>query len=334
MPKVNNLALTSAIARVPSLIPACDTPAAPRARTITAVSFEQTFGTLGLIGDVYRGGSVLANQDENRAIHTYRVPYHKVIDYLTQADVQGIRAYGTADTAETKAAVMERKMLRMKRSAQMTEEYAKFYAITQGKIWSPNNTVAHNSFYTDFDVTRKEVAFDLTNAATDVIAKIEEVIAHIQDNSLSGDSYTGVVGLCSPEFFSALIAQAGVKEAYKFYTSTQEPQRNRLGGNTTLYREFVYAGCLFREIRDGVNGQRFLPVNECYFVPMGTQDTFISYVAPSAKLDMANTLGENQYLWVYGDPKGEKEEMELEFSHVHLLRRPATVVRAVKGATP
>ena len=124
------------------------------------VSFEQTFGTLGLIGDVYRGGSVLANQDESRSIHTYQVPYHKVIDYLTQADVQGIRAYGSADAAETKAAVMERKMLRMKRSAQMTEEYAKFYAITQGKIWSPNNTVAHNSFYTYKDVTRKQVAID------------------------------------------------------------------------------------------------------------------------------------------------------------------------------
>ena len=299
----------------------------------TTVSFEQTFGTLGLIGDVHRGGNVLANQDETRKIHTYKVPYHKVIDYLTQADVQGIRAYGSADAAETKAAVMERKMVRMKRSALMTEEYAKFYALTQGKIWSPNGTVAHNSFYTDFGVTRKEVAFDLSNAATDVVAKTEEIIAHIQDNSLSGDAYTGVVALCSPEFFSALIAQAGVKEAYKFYSSTQEPLRQRLGGNTTLYREFTFAGCLFREVRDGVNGNRFIPANEAYFIPTGTQDSFISYVAPSAKLDMANTLGENQYLWVYGDPKGEKEEMELEFSHVHLLRKPATVVRAVKGAT-
>ena len=299
----------------------------------TTVSFEQTFGTLGLIGDVHRGGNVLANQDETRKIHTYKVPYHKVIDYLTQADVQGIRAYGSADAAETKAAVMERKMIRMKRSALMTEEYAKFYALTQGKIWSPNGTVAHNSFYTDFGVTRKEVAFDLSNAATDVVAKTEEIIAHIQDNSLSGDAYTGVVALCSPEFFSALIAQAGVKEAYKFYSSTQEPLRQRLGGNTTLYREFTFAGCLFREVRDGVNGNRFIPANEAYFIPTGTQDSFISYVAPSAKLDMANTLGENQYLWVYGDPKGEKEEMELEFSHVHLLRRPSAVVRAVKGAT-
>ena len=299
----------------------------------TTVSFEQTFGTLGLIGDVHRGGNVLANQDETRKIHTYKVPYHKVIDYLTQADVHGQRAYGSADMADTKAAVLERKMIRMKRSALMTEEYAKFYALTQGKIWSPNGTVAHSSFYTDFGVTRKEVAFDLSNAATDVVAKVEEIIAHIQDNSLSGDAYTGVVGLCSPEFFSALIAQAGVKEAYKFYSSTQEPLRQRLGGNTTLYREFTFAGCLFREVRDGVNGNRFIPANECYFVPTGTQDSFISYVAPSAKLDMANTLGENQYLWVYGDPKGEKEEMELEFSHVHLLRKPATVVRAVKGAS-
>lgn len=299
----------------------------------TTVSFEQTFGTLGLIGDVHRGGNVLANQDETRKIHTYKVPYHKVVDYLTQADVQGQRAYGSADSAETKAAVLERKMIRMKRSALMTEEYAKFYALTQGKIWSPNGTVAHSSFYTDFGVTRKEVAFDLANAATDVVAKVEEIIAHIQDNSLSGDAYTGVVALCSPEFFSALITQAGVKEAYKFYSSTQEPLRNRLGGNTTLYREFNFAGCLFREIRDGVNGQRFIPANDAYFVPTGTEDTFVSYVAPSAKLDLANTLGENQYLWVYGDPKGEKEEMELEFSHVNLLRRPATVVRATKAAT-
>lgn len=299
----------------------------------TTVSFEQTFGTIGLIGDVHRGGTVLANQDETRKIHTYKVPYHKVIDYLTQADVQGQRAYGSADMADTKAAVLERKMIRMKRSALMTEEYAKFYALTQGKIWSPNGTVAHSSFYTDFGVTRKEVAFDLSNAATDVVAKTEEIIAHIQDNSLSGDAYTGVVALCSPEFFSALIAQAGVKEAYKFYSSTQEPLRQRLGGNTTLYREFTFAGCLFREVRDGVNGNRFIPANEAYFIPTGTQDSFISYVAPSAKLDMANTLGENQYLWVYGDHKGEKEEMELEFSHVHLLRRPSCVVRAVKGAT-
>src|SRR5574344_1937676 len=65
----------------------------PESISTTTVSFEQTFGTLGLIGDVVRGGNVLANQDETRKIHTYQVPYHKVIDYITQADVQSQRAY-------------------------------------------------------------------------------------------------------------------------------------------------------------------------------------------------------------------------------------------------
>ncbi len=295
------------------------------------VTFEASDRVIGLIGDKVRGERNNVSKDGKRVMRSYAIPHFPLDDYITPQDVQGQRAYGE-EGVERLASVQARKLTTIRKSHAATLETARAKMITSGDIYAPNGTVVGN-FYTDFGVTRKQVAFDLSNAATDVIAKIEEVIAHIQDNSLSGDSYTGVVGLCSPEFFSALIAQAGVKEAYKFYTSTQEPQRNRLGGNTTLYREFVYAGCLFREIRDGVNGQRFLPVGECYFVPMGTQDTFISYVAPSAKLDMANTLGENQYLWVYGDPKGEKEEMELEFSHVHLLRRPATVIRAVKGAT-
>ena len=294
------------------------------------VAFEQTFGTLGLIGDVQVGGNVLANQDETRKIHTYAIPYHKVIDQITQADVQGQRAYGQANQAETKALVMARKATRMKRSAQMTQEYAKFFAITQGKVWTPNNTVAPQDFYADFGVTRKEINFALSSAGTDVIAKIEEVIAHIQDNSLSGDAYTGVVGLCSPEFFSALIGNAKVQTAYQFYSSTQEIQRNRAGGATTLYREFTYGGILFREIRDAVNGQRFIPAGEAYFLPMNTSDTFVTYTAPSAKLDLANTLGEEQYLWVYDDQKGEKEELELEFSHIHLIRKPNVVV---KGTT-
>ena len=296
----------------------------------TSVTFEQTFGTLGLISDVFRGGKVLANQDETRKLHTYGVPYFKVVDYITAADVQGKRAYGSADTAESEAAVLERKMTRMKRSALMTKEYAKFYALTQGQIWSPSGAVVGN-FYTDFGVTRKEVNFALSTAGTEVLAKVEEVIAHIQDNALSGDVMSGVVGLCSPEFFSALIAHPKVTAAYQYYASTQEPLRSRLGGNTTLYREFQFGGCVFREIRDSVNGTRFIAANDAYFIPLGTADTFVSYQAPSAKLALANTMGEDMYLFQYADPKGESKELELEFSEVNLLRRPQVVVKATKA---
>lgn len=300
----------------------------------TSVTFEQTFGTLGLISDVYRGGQVLANSDETRKLHTYAVPYFKVVDRLTAADIQGVRAYGTADQAETQAAALERKMIRMKRSALMTSEYSKFYAITQGKIYSPSGAVAHSSFYTDFGVVRKEIDFNLEVAGTDVLAKIEEAVAHVQDNLLSGDVYSGLVCLCSPEFFAALVSHPKCVSAFTYYSSTQEPLRNRLGGNTTLHREFQYGGVLFREIRDGVhNGTtttRFIGTDEAYFLPLGTEDTFVSYWAPSNKMQLSNTLGEEMYLWQYNDSKGESLDLELEFSQVHLIRRPQAVVKATR----
>lgn len=296
----------------------------------TAVTFEQTFGTLGLLSDVYRGGSVQANTDETRKLHTYAVPYFKVVDRLTAADIQNVRAYGSADQAETQAAALERKMTRMKRSALMTEEYAKFYALTQGKIYSPSGAVAHSSFYTDFGVTRKEIDFNLEVSTTDVLAKIEEAVAHSQDNALAGDMYTGMVCLCSPEFFAALVSHPKCVAAFQYYSSTQEPLRNRLGGNTTLHREFQYGGVLFREVRDSVNGSRFIATDEAYFIPLGTNDMFVSYWAPSNKIALANTLGEQMYLFQTANPNGESIDLELEFSQVHLLRRPAAVVKATR----
>lgn len=297
----------------------------------TVASFEQTLGTVGLISDSFRGAQVYANKDESRIIHSYVVPYFKQVDYLTAEDIQGVRAYGSADQAETLAAAMDRKLRRMKNSALMTREYARFYAITQGKIWSPSGAVPHDSFYTDFNVTRKEVDFALSTSTTDIMSKIDEIIKHIQDNAFSNDPFSGVVAFCSTEFFSALISHPKVVSAYQYYSSSQEPNRNRVGGATALYREFIYGGCIFREINDNVNGSRFLPQNEAYFLPMGSSDTFVTYVAPGNKIQMANTLGEEMYLWKYSDPEGEKDKLELEFSHIHLIRRPQTVVKAIKN---
>ena len=296
----------------------------------TSVTFEQTFGTLGLLSDVYRGGSVQANTDETRKLHTYAVPYFKIIDRLTAADVQGVRAYGSADQAETQAAALERKMTRMKRSALMTKEYAAFYALTQGKIYSPSGAVAHSSFYTDFGVTRKEIDFNLDSSTTDLTGKVEEAIAHIQDNALTGDVMGGVVCLCSPEFFAALISHAKVVSAYTYYSSTQEPLRNRLGGADALRRTFDWAGVRWIEIRDSVNGSRFIGTDEAYFLPTGTEDTFVQYNAPSNKIALANTLGEDMYLFQTTNPNGESLDLELEFSTVHLIRRPQVVVKATR----
>jgi len=286
------------------------------------ITVEANNGTLGVIPDTVRGVRNNVNKDDTRTIHAFGVPHFSLDDAITPQDLQGKRAYGS-DQAEQEAAVIARKLERIRLNHAITLETARTYALTTGNIYAPNGTVAGN-FYTSFGVTRKEVDFVLGTSTTDVMAKIEEVVAHIQDNQLSGDIITSIVAICSPVFFAKLIAQAGVKEAFKYYSSTQEPLRNRLGSG--IYRQFEFGSVTFLENRTSYGNGQLLPAGDCYFVPTGTSN-FVTYFSPANKLALANTLGEEAYAFQYRDPRDEGILLQSESNHLSLLRRPATVVR-------
>ena len=293
------------------------------------VTVESSNGTLGLVLDQVRGARNTVNTDDTRTLRSFAVPHHPLDDAITPQDIVGKRAYGSADQAETEAAVVARKLERIRRNHAITVETARAYAITAGQIWAPNGTVAGN-FYTDFGVTQKSVDFVLNTATTDLTAKAEEVIAHIQDNIQSGEVITGVTCLASPEFFAKLINHATVKEAYKYYSSTQELLRNRLGAG--LYRRFQHGGIEYIEYRGAYNGTRLIPAGEAYFIPNGTQDMFTTYYAPCAKFGFIGTVGESAYAFTYRSPTDEHILVQSEHNALHLVNRPQAVVKAVIGA--
>lgn len=290
-----------------------------------SITIEKIDATLGLVLDQPRGARNNVNKDDTRQLLSFAVPHFPLDDYISPNDIQGKRAYGQADAAETEAAVIARKLERIRKSHAATMEAARCYAITNGAVYAPNGTVI-GDYYTSFGITRKQVDFVLGTGTTEVNEKSEEVIAHIQDNILSGETVTGIVALCSPEFFGKLIKQAGVKEAYKYYTSTQEPLRNRLGSGVT--RRFVHGGVEYVEYRGSYNGQRLIPAGDAYFVPTGTADMFISYFSPANKFSLVNTLGEEAYAFTYRDNKDEAIEIQTESNQLHLVRRPQAIVRA------
>jgi len=294
------------------------------------ITVEAREGTLGLVVDQPRGTRNNVNKDDTRGIYAFPVPHHPLDDYIAPEDIQGKRAYGS-DAADNEAAVLARKIERIRRNHAVTVEFARCYALTTGGIWSPNGSVGSVNFYTTFGVTRKEVPFDLANGATDVLAKQREVIDHIQQNILSGEVPNGIIALCSPEFFDAYVSQAGVKEAYKYFTSTQNPLRDGL--RSGRYAMFTHGDVTLYRYIGSYENQKLIPANEAYFMPAGTMDSFISYYGPANKLDLVNTLGEEAYLFQYRSPKGDKIELESEHNAIHLMRRPACVVRAVKGAS-
>ena len=79
--------------------------------------------------------------------------------------------------------------------------------------------------------------------------------------------------------------------------------------------------------------QALIPDGDAYYLPLDTSDSFKTYFSPANKFDLANTLGEQAYVFVYEDGKGSKIEIESEANLLNLMKRPQVVVRAVKGAT-
>lgn len=295
------------------------------------VTFEEVNGSLGLVGDVPRGAKPQANKDDVRKVRSYPMARFAMTDAILPQDIQGKRAYGSTDAAETEAAVLMRKMERAMRNYAATIEAARFSTLTTGAIYAPNGTIAGN-FFTDFGVTQKVVDFDLDVGTSDPVAKVEEVIAYLQDTVSDTDMVSGVIGYCSPEFFAAFIAHAKVQAAYTYYSATegQSILRNRAGNDFSLNRRFTYAGVTLIEVRNIFAGQRAIPANEAVFVPLGTQDAFVTAYGPMERLDFVNTMAERIYALSYRDPKGLSVDLDFESNFINILKKPGLVVKGTR----
>ena len=301
--------------------------------TTDTASVEVISKSYGLLEDRTRGQRSMLGKDYTRKVHAFSVPHFPGDDAIYPKDLAGKRAYGE-DGAERLDAVRARKLERIRMSHAATLEAGRMNAIVNGTAYAPNGTVSYN-WYAEFGAVRKEVDFILDVGTTDILAKIEEVVAHIQDNAFTGQVVGEIYALCSPEFFSALISHPKVVDAFKYYTSAQQVLRDRLTaqGLDARYREFSYGGVLFIEYRGGFAGTmgsitRYIPSGDAYFLPAGGQDDFVTYFAPAQKFDLVGTVGQEAYVFEYADSKGEQITLESEMNFLAVLRRPNLVVRA------
>lgn len=291
------------------------------------VSFEARQENGGVIIDRVRGDRSNVAKGGVSQIHQFSVPHFPLGDQILPQDLQGQRAYGTADAVATLANKRTEKMEYIRRAHARTLEIARAQAIVSGTVYAPSGTVVQN-WNTEFGVTRTTVPFVLGTAGTNVLAKIEAVIAAVQDNAGMTD-FTGIVALCSPGFFAALIAHASIVTAYQYYASTQEPLRRRQaagGSATAMHREFDFGGVRFVEMRDSFNGTPLITANEAFFVPTGT-DAFATYFSPANRFGLVNTLGEQVYMFESDAPDGTAITLDSESNHVSALLRPELVIR-------
>lgn len=281
-------------------------------------------------GDSRRGGQRNSVGAESYVTKHLSTTFFTLDGAVQPSDIQNLRMVGTEQSPMTEEAAIEKISTRIMRFHSALRTKAIVEAI-KGTNYVPNGTTEAYNYYSVFGVTKKQIPFDLANPATDPISKIEEGIAHIQDTANDGgDSYNMLV-LCSPEFFSALLANDILHTSFMYYQSTQEPLRDRQGGNS-IVRRFTYGGAEFVEYRGAFSATgQMIPAGKAYMMPVGVEGMFNIAYSPADHLDYVNTVGEKAYLWVERTPR--RASIQSETAFIAYNTRPELVVELTKDAS-
>lgn len=282
------------------------------------IVIEDRDGTLGLLPSHAWGGEGTVAGVDTRHTYSFMIPQTVHEDFLMPSDLVGVRAFGTEGLA-TMAQEMALRLQRLRSKHDITLEHKRVNAL-KGRVLNADGTSVLADMFTTFGVTQKVISFDLSSASTKIGDKCAELINHLEDN-LMGDVMSGVRVLVSPEFFSALINHASIKDILRYNL-----ERTKQMG-TDLRKGFEVYGVVFEEYRGGVNGNKFISANEGHAYPEGTNDTFVTYFAPADFNETVNQLGQAIYVKTWEKEGNRGVTIHSQCNSLPLCHQPNVLVK-------
>ena len=264
------------------------------------------------------GGVAPKNSGDKRSAKSWVIPHMPLEDTILASDVIGVRAFGQTQTETVQGKVMQ-KLRTMRNRIDRTLAYRRSKA-KQGLILDADGSVLVN-YYTDFGVTQVEVDFDLGTATTNVLAKCQDVIDQIEDN-LEGEIYGAIEAEVDRAFYDALTNHKNVKEVFLGWSSAEQ----RLGKSNTS--GFEFGGIKFVVNRDKVGGAAIIPDPKSgYAYPRGTQDTFITALAPADFNETVNTQALPFYAKQATKQFDRGFDLHVQANQLMLCTRPKAIIK-------
>lgn len=298
----------------------------------TAVVFDKSMNDTTLLPQVSRRARETTKGNDRR-VETFSLPlgYFKHSDYITPEDIQGWRMPGTPDGEESLANVRVQKLTDMRAQVEQTLEYMRLQAI-KGICSTPDGVVLADMF-TEFGVAQPTIDFDLGDASTDVNAKISELKRTLQTGLKTGGVIGGINVVVDAEFFDKLTAHPQIRQAYLYYASQFDVNReatNRFMSWGSV-DQFAYKGVTFMtydhsfKLPDGTT-EAAVDASTGHVIPV-VRDLFRGYYGPSNKLGGANNVGREMFAYEFTDPKDEYHEMQVETSPLFFATQPQVLVK-------
>lgn len=305
----------------------------------TVVEIRIEDGILRVLPAKERGApGTEAEREPGRTLY-FPVPHFPHRDLITPRDIQDMLVMvARSKRPATMDDEMAKRLLNIRNNHAITLEYVRMGAV-KGQIKDGDGTTLYDLFDT-FGIQKKVVHFALANAATDVMAKCEEVTDHVMTN-LKGEVSNGIATIVSGSFFNKFVQHDKVRrhwENWQGASAIANMTRDRSGGNWG--REFEFGNLYFREYKGTFplkvnNNSTTVPAVEAgkgHAYPTGTMDTFKTWFAPADTMSGANKPGDEVFISpkVLDHDKGV--ELWSESNPLAICKRPEVLVELDEGA--
>jgi hypothetical protein len=295
-------------------------------------------GVLNLLPSRPRGGPASLGTRGKQKPAAFVVPHIPHDDSVLATDVQNLLAsYGAQVQLENVLDFVNRKLVTMRRKHAITLEHLRVTAL-RGRVLDSDGSVLVDLFQR-FGVTEKVFDFTLGTSTADVAGMCDRVTGYMEDNLL-GETMTGVHALASPEWMAGFTSHKSVKDAFMFFASPQNPNRD------SVRKGFTFKGITFEEYRGAASyvqedgtlsaAERFIPAGDVRFFPLGTSDTFVNYWSPPdywGGVNQAPIPSDAEVFVAPLEPKkfGKGMDMHTESNPLPLVKRPALLVRGTSS---
>lgn len=217
------------------------------------------------------------------------------------AEIAGWRAFGSESEQERVMKEYSRKMERVRRDVELTQEHMRLGAL-QGIVYDADGSTELYNYYTQFgESAAASTSFELDDNTTDVRG-VCHAITRSMARSSKGAFNTGttVHALAGDDFYDALIVHPQVRETYLNWSAAAD-----LRGNSA-FGSFTYGGITFHNYRGtDDNNAVAIAANEVKLFPVGADGVFKHVMAPADEfIPYVGAPGQNVYSMNLRDPSG------------------------------
>lgn len=248
----------------------------------TSIVIESRNGRLFLVENTGRNSDPMPVKNSKRTRRTFEACHLPVSDQVLPGELQNLQSFGSNDTTDYQAQVINNKLQLLKGSLEVTREFQRIGAL-RGRILDANGEVIYD-LYKEFGVPQKKIVVPLGTKTTDVRKHLMDAKRH-SESKLTGVLVSGFKAFCGPDWFDKFVSHPNVEKAYANYQEAQD----RLGGD--VRKGFTFGGIEFEEYNATISDQTFIPDNVAQVFPIAKGGVYKCFNAPANYNETVNTLG-------------------------------------------